>query len=63
MKSGIIRFLRVVLAGAIAYGLQLASNNLALLPDLPAWCIPLITSVINGIGKWVRSTFGVKLPI
>jgi hypothetical protein len=54
-KTALIRFLRVLLYGALASGVAwLMANTGVFIPHGYEWLIPAITAALTSLDKWIR---------
>ena len=56
MPSPVVRFFRVVIAFALAAGIDTALANLGIL-ELPPILVPVIAALLAATGKWLRERF------
>jgi hypothetical protein len=56
------RFLRVVLAYGVCYGVAaLLRGEVGV--EIPAWIIPVAGAVLNALAKWFRDKWGVDIQL
>jgi len=62
LPNSLERFLRIVLAYGIIYGIRALLNGTAGV-DIPLWIVPLISALLNAIAKWIRDKWGIDIQL
>jgi hypothetical protein len=61
-ERAIFRFIRVIIAGAIAYGIKYLTENLTDF-NIPIYLVPVVQALLNAIAKYLREKDIINLPL
>jgi len=61
-ERAIYRFVRVLLSGAISYGIKYLIENLSDF-NIPIYLVPVVQALLNALAKYLREKDIINIPL